>query len=88
MRAWQQALYLLSAVGVWRIWRDGRRSAASLILPVTVLGGFLYHMLFEAKSQYIYTYAVYLLPLAAQGLCTLKAEIFDFFKKRRRFARI
>lgn len=88
MKAWQQALYLLSAVGVWRIWRDGRRSAASLILPVTVLGGFLYHMLFEAKSQYIYTYAVYLLPLAAQGLCTLKAEIFDFFKKRRRFARI
>lgn len=74
MKAWQQALYLLSAVGVWRIWRDGRRSAASLILPVTVLGGFLYHMLFEAKSQYIYTYAVYLLPLAAQGLCTLKAE--------------
>ena len=40
-------------------------------LPVTVLGGFLYHMIFEAKSQYIFVYAMYLIPLAALGLAVL-----------------
>lgn len=35
------------------------------LLPVFVLGGFLYHLLFEAKSYYALTYFVLLLPYAA-----------------------
>lgn len=70
MKAWQQALYLLSALGLLQCLRMKRR-AVLLILPVTVLGGFLYHMIFEAKSQYIFVYAMYLIPLAALGLAVL-----------------
>lgn len=70
MKAWQQALYLLSALGLLQCLRMKRR-AVLLILPVTVLGGFLYHMIFEAKSQYIFVYAMYLIPLAALGLVVL-----------------
>lgn len=46
-----------------------KRSVAQLILPLTILGGLLYHMIFEAKSQYIYVYALFMIPLAARGLC-------------------
>ncbi len=42
--------------------------ACAALLPVFVLGGFLYHLLFEAKSYYALTYFILLLPYAAFGL--------------------
>ena len=48
---------------------------AALALPVTILGGTLYHLIFEAKAQYAYPYMVYMLPLAAAGLCTLAEKL-------------
>ena len=74
MKAWQQAMYMLVAVGLWRGWRKADHTA-QLVLPLVVLGGFLYHMIFEAKSQYIYVYMMYLVPLAAQGLCEAENQI-------------
>ena len=71
MNAFQQAAYVLALIGTCGMIREKRTGAAQLMLPVTVLGGFLYHMLFEAKSQYIYPYMLLLLPLAAKGLSTL-----------------
>ena len=74
MKAWQQALYVLASIGLIRTIRE-RHDAAKLVIPVAVLGGFLYHMIFEAKSQYIYVYALYLVPAAAYGLCTIGDRI-------------
>lgn len=74
MKAWQQAMYMLAAAGLWRGWRKADHTA-QLVLPLVVLGGFLYHMIFEAKSQYIYVYMMYLVPLAAQGLCEAENQI-------------
>lgn len=71
MKLWQQALYLLCSVGLLRSLRQ-RHGAMQLMLPIAVLGGFMYHMIFEAKSQYIYVYALYLVPMAAYGLCTIR----------------
>ena len=68
MKGWQAALYALCSIGAIACIR-AKRGAAALILPICALGGFLYHMLFEAKSQYIYVYAIYLVPLAGYGLC-------------------
>ena len=48
---------------------------AALALPVTILGGALYHLIFEAKAQYAYPYMAYMLPLAAAGLCTLAEKL-------------
>ena len=48
---------------------------AALALPVTILGGALYHLIFEAKAQYAYPYMVYMLPLAAVGLCVLAEKL-------------
>lgn len=43
-------------------------SPEMIILPVAVLGGIMYHMLFEAKSQYLLPYFVLLIPFAVYGL--------------------
>lgn len=46
-----------------------RRLSAEGIIPLTaLLGGFFYHLLFEAKSQYIMTYFILLIFFSAYGL--------------------
>ena len=45
-----------------------RRDFSALILPLAVLGGMLFHLLAEGKSQYILPYFVLMLPAAAWGL--------------------
>ena len=71
MDTMQTAVYALAAVGgVCALRKKG--GAALLMIPVTVLGGALYHLIFEAKAQYAYPYMVYMLPLAAAGLCRLE----------------
>ncbi len=45
--------------------------AAALLLPLYLLGGFAYHFLFEAKSQYALLYIVMMIPFAAFGLTHL-----------------
>lgn len=70
MNVYQQCVYLLACIGGVSALRR-RDDAAVLVLPVTLLGGLLFHALFEAKSQYIYPYMIYMMPLAAQGLCVL-----------------
>lgn len=68
MKISQQAFYILAVLGLIGTLLT-KRSVAQLILPLTILGGLLYHMIFEAKSQYIYVYALFMIPLAARGLC-------------------
>ena len=67
MNAFQQALYLLACVGLAGTIRR-KPGALQLMLPLYVLGGVLYHAVFEAKSQYAYVYMLLLLPSAALGL--------------------
>lgn len=74
MNIYQQALYMLICIGLAGTMRR-RGNAAALVIPVTVIGGFLYHALFEAKSQYIYPYMLYLLPYAAHGLNILENAV-------------
>ena len=74
MDIYQQAMYALCCLGVLRTLRK-RADPVQLLLPLTVLGGFAYHLLFEAKSQYIYPYAMLMIPLAAQGIAALMAAV-------------
>ena len=55
--------------------RDRRRNTLCLLLPLIFFGGALYHLIFEAKSQYAFPYIVLLIPVAAAGLCALEAQI-------------
>ena len=74
MNAAQNVVFGLAALGGVRLMKR-KNDMAALALPVTILGGVLYHLLFEAKAQYAYPYMVYMLPLAAAGLCGLENRL-------------
>lgn len=65
---WQAVIYVFALF--WLLW--GIRRAGSSFLVYTgltgVLGGFLFHMVWEANSRYIFPYELLLLPYAACGL--------------------
>ena len=69
MNQFQQLVFLGALFGIPGLWRKKR--IRRCILPVIVLGGVLYHLLFEAKSQYALPYFVLLTPLCAWGLSRL-----------------
>ena len=54
-----------------------------LIGPVTYFGGFLFHMIWEANSRYIFMYIVLLLPYAAAGLSCIAADLLSGKASRR-----
>ena len=83
MNAAQNVVFGLSAVGGARLMKK-KDDMAALALPVTILGGTLYHLIFEAKAQYAYPYMVYMLPLAAIGLCRLEEGIKGLWKTKER----
>lgn len=61
-------IYIGFAAGMVFMILKRKANPVSVILPLTVLGGVLYHMLFEAKSQYILPYFIMLIPFAMYGL--------------------
>ena len=65
----QQFIYLGILAGVVRLRQ--KKDLLRCLLPLVLLGGLLYHLLFEAKSQYAMPYFVLILPIAAYGLFTL-----------------
>ena len=66
-----QSLILLGAVVVLIKYRK-KWKEEQLLLFLILLGGFLFHMLWEAKSQYIMPYFILLMPYAAAGLDSIR----------------
>ena len=61
-------IYVGFAAGmIWLIVRR-KANAVTSLLPIAVMGGVMYHMLFEGKSQYLLPYFVLLMPFAMYGL--------------------
>ena len=75
MNQQQQIIFLGALMGILALLK--KRDILLCILPLIILGGFMYHLLFEAKSQYALPYFVLMLPLAASGL----AAFFEQLKK-------
>lgn len=73
MKQIQQLVFLGALLGLPRLLK--RRELLPCLLPTVLLGGLLYHLLFEAKSQYALPYYVLMLPLAAWGLHRLFRQI-------------
>ncbi len=72
----QQIVFIGAALGLLALLKQ--QDVKSCILPLVILGGLLYHLLFEAKSQYALPYFILMMPLAASGL----VAFFDAAKKR------
>lgn len=76
-----QVLYLLFAIGIYFLFIKKKSNIETVLLPLVVLGGFGYHLLFEGKSQYILTYIPLLIPVAAFALSTILFGRYERFKK-------
>ncbi len=61
-----QTLYIGFALGAILLLR--KRESAQLIFPLAILGGVLFHLLFEANSKYTLTYLPMFAPIAAYGI--------------------
>ncbi|MBQ9416568.1 MAG: hypothetical protein IJU20_06985 [Clostridia bacterium] len=80
MQCYQQLLYTLASVGViGLLLRRKQYPLSAFSVPLFVLGGLLYHLLAEAKSQYAISYMVMLVPLAAIGI----EGLYERCKKRK-----
>ena len=52
-----------------------RRCSGWELFYLTLIGGFLFHTVWEAKSQYIYPYFFPLIPFAAFSVSNILTEI-------------
>lgn len=66
-----------AAAGGWLLLRHWRLDRA--YYGLNIFGGFLFHMLWEAKGRYVLVYFVMLLPIAAAGC----EGIMEFIRRRR-----
>lgn len=68
----------LICVGNWHKCKD----ALYKMLPIVIVtGGFLFSLMWEAKSRYIFPYFVFMIPCAAAGLGILTEKMEGFYKK-------
>ena len=63
-----QILYILFTVGLYLLLIRRKCNIETILLPLVILGGFGYHLLFEGKSQYVLTYIILLIPTASFAL--------------------
>ena len=61
-----------------------RKDYTALVLPLTVLGGMLFHLLAEGKSQYILPYFMLMIPAAAWGVAEISGKGLDWLTDRLR----
>ena len=75
MNIFQQAVFIAFTAGLLRLLK--KREINAVLLPLVILGAFLYHLLFEAKSQYALGYFLLMIPTAAYGIDCIggKAEL-------------
>jgi hypothetical protein len=53
----------------------GLPETAIYLIPLFFLGGFLYHALFEAKSQYVIGYVTLMIPYAVWGFASISGTL-------------
>ncbi len=70
---------IFAAVFVCLLLRRKNWNMDQLFLLLVILGGFCFHILWEAKSQYIFPYFVILLPYSAAGL----SDVFQYILRRK-----
>lgn len=63
-----QILYSLFAIGLCLLIIRKSTNLCTILLPLVILGGFGYHLLFEGKSQYVSTYIPLMIPTAAYAV--------------------
>jgi hypothetical protein len=66
MSIYNSVIFTMFSLGLLFALRKKKINA--VFLPLIVLGGFMFHLIFEAKSQYAIFYFVMMIPMAGYGL--------------------
>lgn len=71
MNRYQFVLYFYVAISAIALFADRKKRYCLVkhLLYVAIIGGFLFSALWEASSRYVMPYVVYMIPLAAMGIC-------------------
>ncbi len=72
-------MILVGALSAFWLKDSKEYSNCDLIMATIFVGGFLFHIVWEAKGQYVLSYFVLLFPYAIIGLKTLVKRITDIF---------
>lgn len=73
---------MLFCLGMFRRKKARKQAELPLYLGlITIFGGFLFHMIWEANSRYIFPYGMMLVPYAAVGMEALSAKLFNRLRK-------
>lgn len=81
MNIYHFLIFLCAGIYCWRFRRNWSMEGAYFVM--NLFGGFLFHMLWEAKARYILGYFVLLLPLAAFGLNEILKKADSLYRKKR-----
>ena len=81
---YQFIIFIATFIGIWL--NRKKFSYEQLSIAVIIIGGFLFHLLWEGNSKYILPYFVLLLPYAAIGLSDIFQRLLslNLFKKKER----
>lgn len=80
LNEYQVVVYMAALLGfVWLVF--GRRNPGEYLIGVILIGEFLFSMIWEAKSRYVYPYAVMMIPFAACSLMHCSDVIAAKWKK-------
>ena len=80
MKVFQVFVYVFSTIFAINIYKQKKEILT--IIPVAFIGGTLFHMIWEAKSRYVFPYFVFLIPLAAYGLTIVRNKITEYRKNK------
>lgn len=75
MDLFENTIFIFAGIGL--IFLLAKFDLKNIILPLTFLGGLLFHLIWETKSIYVIQYFFVLLPVAAFGMY----KIFEFIDK-------
>lgn len=75
--------FVLVGVSFWLLFGWRKIKMEELLLATIFIGGFIFHLFWEAKCQYIMPYFVLLFPYAYQGFCELVNILNEYFLSRR-----
>ena len=87
--AYQNILYLGAAVCFCTLLKGRRKKAGPPVLSlylgfIAVMGGFLFHIFWEANSRYVFLYSLLLLPYTANGIYFLMQCVHRHYRSLRR----
>ena len=76
-----QLFIILGCVFFVLAFREKEKTLEALLLPMIFIGMFLFHIVWEAKSQYAFLGIMFLLPVAVMGYTSLPEFIKGIGKK-------